>query len=123
MQTAKRASDEKEQYQRTLSMSRGGSRRGGARGEPQVGPDGWAVAGGSARSVPPKTGDLSDLGKIRKPATMTFGTSSVFAGKKENKRDSTTTRGRDSASMVGDSEIIETENDEEEVSYPPPGSA
>ncbi|EKM53380.1 uncharacterized protein PHACADRAFT_259721 [Phanerochaete carnosa HHB-10118-sp] len=103
-----KANVEKEQYQRTLSMSRGGSRRGGERGEPQVGPDGWAVAGGSTRSVPPKAGDLSNFGKISKPATMTFGPSSVFAGKKEGKRDSTPIPRQGSAnmfSMLGNSEI------------------
>ena len=89
-------------------MSRGGSRRGGDRGEPQVGPDGWAVAGGPTRTVPPKAGDLSNFGKISKPATMTFGPSSVFAGKKESKRDSAPISRQGSAnmfSMLGNSEI------------------
>jgi translation initiation factor 4G len=75
-------------------MSRGGSRRGGDRGEyPQVGPDGWAVAGGGSGPTrpPPKAGDLSNFGKISMgSAPMTFGPSSVFAGKKgaESKRES-----------------------------------
>ena len=74
-------------------MSRGGSRRGGDRGEfaQQVGPDGWAVAGnGSGPPRPPtKAGDLSNFGKISKTQPLTFGPSSVFAGKKgvENKRE------------------------------------
>ena len=72
-------------------MSRGGSRRGGERGEPQVGPDGWAVAGSASRA-PPKAGDLSNFGKINKTTSMTFGPSSVFAGKKDSKRDSTIPR-------------------------------
>ncbi|KAJ3511777.1 hypothetical protein NLJ89_g3905 [Agrocybe chaxingu] len=80
-----KAAQEKEAYARQISMSRGGSRRGGDRGDfPQVGPDGWAVAGsGSAPRPPPKAGDLSNFGKISKvgPPT-TFGPSSVFAGKK-----------------------------------------
>ncbi|PSR80080.1 hypothetical protein PHLCEN_2v6810 [Hermanssonia centrifuga] len=80
---------EKEQYQRTLSMSRGGSRRGGDRGEYQVGPDGWAVAGSTQPRAPPKAGDLSNFGKINKTTSMSFGPSSIFAaGKKESKRDS-----------------------------------
>ncbi|TFY80693.1 hypothetical protein EWM64_g3314, partial [Hericium alpestre] len=54
------------------------------RGEQQVGPDGWAVAGTAPRP-PPKAGDLSHFGKIGKSAPMTFGPSSVFAGKKEAK--------------------------------------
>ena len=70
-------------------MSRGGSRRGGERGQfdQQAGPDGWAVAGGSTGPPrpPPKAGDLSNFGKINKSAPMTFGPSSVFAGKKESK--------------------------------------
>ena len=79
-------------------MSRGGSRRGGDRGEfnnPQqqvVGPDGWAVAGSGSGPPrpPPKAGDLSNFGKISKTQPMTFGPSSVFAGKKggaETKRE------------------------------------
>ena len=63
-------------------MSRGGSRRGGDRSEfnnpQQVGPEGWAAAG----RPPPKAGDLSNSGKISKTRPMTFGPSSVFAGKK-----------------------------------------
>ena len=43
-------------------MSRGGSRRGGDRGDGQVGPDGWAVAGGAASRPAPKAGDLSQFG-------------------------------------------------------------
>ena len=72
-------------------MSRGGSRRGGDRSDyPQVGPDGWAVAGSSGPPrPPPKAGDLSNFGKISKAQPMTFGPSSVFAGKKgpESKRE------------------------------------
>ena len=76
-------------------MSRGGSRRGGDRSEfnntQQVGPDGWAVAGSGSGPPrpPPKAGDLTNFGKINKTQPMTFGLSSVFAGKKgaENKRE------------------------------------
>jgi len=86
-----KAAQDKESYQRQISMSRGGSRRGGDRGEyPQVGPDGWAVAGSNVPRPPPKAGDLSSFGKISKAQPMTFGPASVFAGKKgaENKRES-----------------------------------
>ena len=70
-------------------MSRGGSRRGGERGEfSQQGADGWAVAGNGPPRPPPKAGDLSNFGKINKNAALTFGPSSVFAGKKESKRES-----------------------------------
>lgn len=87
MQAAKeKAAAEKESYQRQMSMSYGGSRRGGDRNDyPQVGPDGWAVAGGNSGPPrpPPKAGDLSNFGKISKSGTpMNFGPSSVFAGKK-----------------------------------------
>jgi translation initiation factor 4G len=74
-------------------MSRGGSRRGGDRSgssnPQQVGPDGWAVAESGPPRPPPKAGDLSNFGKISKTQPMTFGPSSVFAGKKgaENKRE------------------------------------
>jgi translation initiation factor 4G len=89
-------------------MSRGGSRRGGDRGEfnnpqqQQVGPDGWAVAGGGSGPPrpPPKAGDLSNFGKISKTQPMTFGPSSVFAGKKgaESKRE-TISRTNSSSNM------------------------
>ncbi|KAG6857169.1 hypothetical protein H0H87_008234 [Tephrocybe sp. NHM501043] len=71
-------------------MSRSGSRRGGDRGDyPQIGADGWAVAGGSGPPrPPPKAGDLSNFGKINKNTAMTFGPSSVFAGKRGEKRES-----------------------------------
>ncbi|KAK0454526.1 hypothetical protein EV421DRAFT_422018 [Armillaria borealis] len=87
-----KAAQEKESYQRQMSMSRGGSRRGGERGEfPQVGADGWAVAGGNSAPRPPsKAGDLSKFGQIsNKGAPLTFGPqSSIYAGKKDNKRES-----------------------------------
>jgi translation initiation factor 4G len=91
LQAAKeKAAQEKESYQRQMSMSRGGSRRGGDRGDytQQVGPDGWAVAGNGPPRPPPKAGDLSKFGQISKSSPMTFGPSSVFAGKKEGKRES-----------------------------------
>ena len=80
---------------RPLSMSRGGSRRGGERGDhPQVGPDGWAVAGGPASRPATKAGDLSKFGKIDKSAPMTFGPSSVFQkGDKSKSRESTIRQG------------------------------
>lgn len=90
LQAAKeKAAQEKESYQRQMSMSRGGSRRGGDRGDyAQVGPDGWAVAGNGPPRPPPKAGDLSKFGQISKSSPMTFGPGSVFAGKKESKRES-----------------------------------
>ncbi|EGO00819.1 hypothetical protein SERLA73DRAFT_178765 [Serpula lacrymans var. lacrymans S7.3] len=80
-----KAAQEKESYQRQMSMSRGGSRRGGERGgDAQVGPDGWAVAGGSGPPrPPPKAGDLSNFGKIQKATPVTFGPSSIFVGGKK----------------------------------------
>jgi translation initiation factor 4G len=84
-----------------MAMSRGGSRRGGDRaagGEQTQGADGWSVAGGQPRP-PPKAGDLSNFGKINKAAPMTFGPSSVFAGKKETKRDSTLSRTSSNSNM------------------------
>jgi len=46
------------------------------------------VAGNGGVRAPPKVGDLSNFGKINKTTAMTFGPSSVFAGKKEGKRES-----------------------------------
>lgn len=87
MQAAKeKAAAEAQNYQRQLSMSRGGSRRGGDRNA-ESGPDGWTTAGGSVARPQPKAGDLSQFGKISKAATMVMGPSSVFT-KKDNKRDS-----------------------------------
>ncbi|TFK74623.1 hypothetical protein BDN72DRAFT_788870 [Pluteus cervinus] len=83
-----KAALEKEAMHRQLSMSRGGSRRGGERGDPQVGPDGWTLAGAAAPRPPAKVGDLSNFGKISKGAPMNFRPSGVFAGKESNKRES-----------------------------------
>ncbi|EEB94302.1 hypothetical protein MPER_06901, partial [Moniliophthora perniciosa FA553] len=92
---------EKETYARGVQpMSRTGSRRGMDRSEAnQIGPDGWAVAGGAPRA-PAKAGDLSKFGQISNKGTppMTFGPSSVFAGKKESKRESLS-RSNSSANM------------------------
>ncbi|KAG2153178.1 armadillo-type protein [Suillus clintonianus] len=80
---------EKESFNRQISMSRGGSRRGGDRNQ-EHGPDGWAVAGGSVPRAPPKAGDLSQFGKINKgaPMAMVMGPSGIFAaGKKDSKRE------------------------------------
>ncbi|KAG0708593.1 hypothetical protein DFH29DRAFT_987076 [Suillus ampliporus] len=95
-----KAAAEKESYNRQISMSRGGSRRGGDRNQ-EHGPDGWAVAGGSVPRAPPKAGDLSQFGKINKgaPMAMVMGPSSVFAGgKKDNKRE-TLSRTNSSSNM------------------------
>ncbi|KAF8918199.1 armadillo-type protein [Mucidula mucida] len=81
---------QKELYQRQMMMSRGGSRRGGDRGDQQqVGPDGWTTAG-SAPRAPPKAGDLSKFGQISKGSTarMTFGSHSTFSSGKKDKRES-----------------------------------
>ncbi|PCH36545.1 ARM repeat-containing protein [Wolfiporia cocos MD-104 SS10] len=87
----KEKSSESQAYQRTLNMSRGGSRRGDNRGDhAQVGPDGWAVTGNASPRAPPKAGDLSNFGKIQKTTSTTFGPTSVFAGKDKNEsREST----------------------------------
>ena len=80
----------KESYQRQISMSQGGSRRGGEFNNPQQ--VGWAIArSGSGPPFPlPKAGDLSNFGKITsKTQPLTFGGSNDFAGDKgaENKRE------------------------------------
>ncbi|EIW54417.1 ARM repeat-containing protein [Trametes versicolor FP-101664 SS1] len=88
-----KAASDKDAMNRTLSMSRGGSRRGGDRDDyQQIGPDGWAAAGGPALRQPPKAGDLSNFGKINKSTPMTFGPSSVFQKDKTKSRESTLSR-------------------------------
>ena len=97
-----KALQEKESYQRQMSMSRGGSRRGGDRGGDfsQVGPDGWAVAGSSRPPrPPPKAGDHSNFDKINKTTPMTFGPSSVFAGKKDGDKRETLSRTNSSSNI------------------------
>ncbi|KAI6106519.1 armadillo-type protein [Pisolithus croceorrhizus] len=84
-----KAAQENQAFQRQFSMSRGGSRRGVERNA-EPAPDGWAVAGGSQPRPPSKAGDLSHFGKISKAAPMVMGPSSVFAGKKDTKRESLT---------------------------------
>ncbi|KAF8622721.1 hypothetical protein AX15_006812 [Amanita polypyramis BW_CC] len=80
-----KAAQEKESSQR-ISMSRGGSRRGGNREDyPQA--DGWMVTGNASRANT-RAGDLSQFGRISKAQQVTtFGPSSVFAGKKDMKRE------------------------------------
>ncbi|KIJ15597.1 hypothetical protein PAXINDRAFT_169050 [Paxillus involutus ATCC 200175] len=84
---AKEKAAAEQNYQRQISMSRGGSRRGGDRNA-ESGPDGWTTAGSAVPRPPPKAGDLSQFGKISKGAPMVMGPGSVFAGKKDTKRDS-----------------------------------
>ncbi|KAI8970822.1 hypothetical protein BD414DRAFT_501765 [Trametes punicea] len=86
-----KVAQEKEAVSRTLSMSRGGSRRGADRGDHQQA-DGWAVAGGGATRQASKAGDLSQFGKINKSTPMTFGPSSVFQKDKSKSRESTLSR-------------------------------
>ncbi|KZT05331.1 uncharacterized protein LAESUDRAFT_813465 [Laetiporus sulphureus 93-53] len=60
------AKEKEREAQRSTShsMSRGGSRRGGEREHPQVGPDGWSVAGTQKQSD--KAADLSQFGEVSK---------------------------------------------------------
>ena len=68
-------------------MSRGGSKRGQARGE--HGPDGWSTVGGAAPPPrPTKAGDLSSFGKIERGGSgrpLSFGPSTVFGKKAQGK--------------------------------------
>jgi len=94
-----KAAHDKEYTQRQISMSRGGSRRGGDRNEqPQANPEGWAVAGNTARP-PSKAGDLSNFGKISKAPPTVFGPSSVFAGKKADSKRESLSRTSSSSNM------------------------
>ncbi|KAI6046359.1 armadillo-type protein [Pisolithus marmoratus] len=84
-----KAVQEVQAFQRQFSVSYGGSNRSAERNA-EPAPDGWAVAGGSQPRLPSKAGDLSHFGKISKAAPMVMGPSSVFAGKKDTKRESIT---------------------------------
>ncbi|KAF4563218.1 hypothetical protein EYR40_007074 [Pleurotus pulmonarius] len=112
-----KASAEKEALQKQqLSMSRGGSRRGGERNE-LTGPDGWTTR------PPSKAGDLSQFGKISKPATMNFGPSSVFANKKGIEKKEPISRTSSSSNMFsmlsGNPEVAMSESGASKSSRPP----
>lgn len=97
-------------------MSRGGSRRGGERNE-LTGPDGWTTR------PPSKAGDLSQFGKISKPATMNFGPSSVFANKKGVEKKEPISRTSSSSNMFsmlnGNPEVAMSESGASKSSRPP----
>ena len=105
-----RAQAEKEAANRTLIMSRGGSRRGGDRGsgppgEHQV--DGWSVAGGPTPRPPPKAGDLSNFGRINKSGPVIMGPSSVWTGEKDAaKRDFRVNSNSNMFMMFGSGEAV-----------------
>ncbi|KAG1879955.1 uncharacterized protein F5891DRAFT_1254035 [Suillus fuscotomentosus] len=84
------AAADKESFNRQISMSRSGSRRGDHWNQ-EHGPDGWAVMGGnSVPWAPPQARDLSQFGKIfNGPAMgMVMCSSGVFmAGKKDSKQE------------------------------------
>ncbi|KIJ05692.1 hypothetical protein PAXINDRAFT_103675 [Paxillus involutus ATCC 200175] len=82
-----KAAAEAQNYQRQISMSRGGPRRGDDRNA-ESGPVDWTTGGSVVPRPPSKSGDLSQFGKISKGAPMVMGPGSVFAGKKDTKRDS-----------------------------------
>ncbi|KAI0691915.1 hypothetical protein BC835DRAFT_1528459 [Cytidiella melzeri] len=88
-----KAAVDKDSYQRTLSMSRGGSRRGGDRGDPQIA----------------KAGDLSNFGKISKTGPMILGPSGVFANKEKGKREPTIPRGGNMFSMLSQNPELASE--------------
>ncbi|KAG1718157.1 armadillo-type protein [Suillus lakei] len=77
---AKERAAAEESLNRQMSMSRGGSRRGGDRNQ-EHGPDGWAAADGSVPQVTPKASDMSQFGKITEGPDMGMGVgpSGVFA--------------------------------------------
>ncbi|KAI6007612.1 hypothetical protein F5J12DRAFT_82727 [Pisolithus orientalis] len=84
-----KAAQETQAFRRQFSMSRGGSKRG-AECNAEPSPDGWAVAGGSQPRPPTKASNLSQLGKISEASLIVIDPSSVFAGKKDIKRESMT---------------------------------
>lgn len=74
-----------------MNMSRGGSRRGNDRNDPnQANADGWSTAGAGVPRQQAKAGDLTHFGKIAKSsggAPIAFAPTSVFT--RATKRDST----------------------------------
>ncbi|PWN49489.1 hypothetical protein IE53DRAFT_141109 [Violaceomyces palustris] len=74
-------------------MSRGGSRRGQARGDHlggPPGPDGWSTVGGQSQPPPrpSKAGDLSSFGKIDRSGAqrpLSFGPQNIFSKKQQGK--------------------------------------
>ncbi|KAJ6590658.1 armadillo-type protein [Mycena vulgaris] len=120
-----KALQEKESYNRQMSMSRGGSesRRGGDRGglqEPS--PDGGKNIGcGNTPRPPSEGGDLTNFGRMKstsKGLPMTFGPSSVFLGKKDKTREYRP-RGNSSQNMFSMlSQTPETAVDASKGTYP-----
>ncbi|KAH9912513.1 armadillo-type protein [Fomitopsis serialis] len=119
-QAAKETAANQKDYQRTHSMSRGGSKRGGDRGElGQVGPDGWAVAGNAPPRLPPKAGDLSNFGKISKTNSMSFGPTGVFAKDKGKRESSSLSRGSNMFSKLMENPELAAEAVAAQPSRPP----
>jgi translation initiation factor 4G len=83
------------------AVQRGGSRRGERRGDHGQQADGWNVVGGISAARPPaKAGDLSQFGKISKPAgALSFGPTSVFSKKEPKQRDAGVSRSNSSVHM------------------------
>ncbi|KAF5393461.1 hypothetical protein D9757_000476 [Collybiopsis confluens] len=113
-----KAAADKESFNRQISMSRSGSRRGGERGE-QPGADGWTVSGNAPRP-PPKAGDLSKFGQISNKVAppITFGPSSVFVNKKDIKRE-TLSRTNSNANMFQMLQNVEAAEVPSNSSRPP----
>ena len=87
---------------RTLAMSRedswrGGDRSGGPAGKQQT--DSLSVAVGSTPRPPPKAGDISNFGKIKKSGPVVMGPSTVWAGKKDSGKRGSTPKVNSSSNM------------------------
>ncbi|KAJ3912774.1 armadillo-type protein [Lentinula edodes] len=85
--------------------------------EAVTGADGWTVTGNAPRP-PAKVGDLFKFRQISKGAPMTFGPSSVFAGKEESKRESLS-RTNSNANMFQMLQNVETAEVATKTSRPP----
>ncbi|KAH8832532.1 ARM repeat-containing protein [Flagelloscypha sp. PMI_526] len=104
---------EEELHRLQTGMSRGDPRPEGGCGDvPQVGPDGWSVAGGAAPRPSAKAGDPSNFGKISTSgrAPISLGLSSI-SNKKDVKRESALRTGSSSNmfSMLQNSEVASEE--------------
>ncbi|KAG1878891.1 hypothetical protein F4604DRAFT_578364 [Suillus subluteus] len=88
MLAAKERAAAEECFNRQMSMSPDGSRRGSDHNE-ENGPDGWTVAGDYVPRAPPKAGDLSPFGNITNgpPRTLVMGPSDIFGAGNDGKRE------------------------------------
>ncbi|TFY58489.1 hypothetical protein EVJ58_g6388 [Rhodofomes roseus] len=88
-QAAKETAANEKGYQRTLSMSHGGSESKYSGEQSSVDLDSWVTGNVPSSRMSPKAGDLSHFGKISKSTSITIGSTGMPFAKEQTKRDST----------------------------------